>query len=110
VRTSAEPRHRFCCRTIELVIPSHRTDLPRCCGSTSASSTAKRPGIARSPKRRLNPDTDGVWIRLRGETDITTYEQLLAELATVDLDGMHVGHVDLSGLAFCDERSMCATF
>jgi anti-anti-sigma regulatory factor len=55
-------------------------------------------------------DTDGVWIRLRGETDITTYEQLLAELATVDLDGMHVGHIDLSGLAFCDERSMCATF
>jgi anti-anti-sigma factor len=52
-------------------------------------------------------DTDGVWIRLRGETDITTYEQLLAGLATVDLDGMHVGHIDLSGLAFCDVRSLC---
>jgi anti-anti-sigma factor len=63
------------------------------------------------PQPRLDiettTDTDGVWIRLRGETDITTYEQLLAGLATVDLDGMHVVHVDLSSLEFCDVRSMC---
>ncbi|HET6752358.1 MAG TPA: STAS domain-containing protein [Jiangellaceae bacterium] len=52
-------------------------------------------------------DTDGVWIRLRGETDMSTHEQLLAGLAAADLDGMHVVHVDLSGLAFCDVRSMC---
>jgi anti-anti-sigma factor len=52
-------------------------------------------------------NTDGVWIRLRGETDITTHEQLLAGLAAVHLDGTRVVHVDLSGLAFCDVRSLC---
>jgi anti-anti-sigma factor len=52
-------------------------------------------------------DAGGVWIGLRGETDITTHEQLLAGLAAVDLSGMQVVHVDLSGLAFCDVRSLC---
>jgi anti-anti-sigma factor len=52
-------------------------------------------------------NADAVWTHIRGETDITTYEQLLAGLATVDLDGMHVVHVDLSGLEFCDVRSLC---
>ena len=51
--------------------------------------------------------TDGVWIRLRGETDITTHERLLAGLAAAHLDGTRVVHVDLSGLAFCDVRSLC---
>lgn len=52
-------------------------------------------------------DTDGVWIRLRGETDITTHRQLLAGLAAVDIDGKKVVNLDLSSLAFCDVRSLC---
>ena len=52
-------------------------------------------------------DADGAWIRLRGEADITTYEQLVAGLAAVHVDGRQVVHVDLSGLEFCDARSLC---
>lgn len=38
---------------------------------------------------------------------MSTHEQLVAALAAVDLDGIQVLHVDLSGLEFCDVRSMC---
>jgi hypothetical protein len=42
---------------------------------------------------------DGVWIHIRGETDLSPHEQLVAALAAVDLDGMQVmqpvPHTDL---------------
>ena len=42
---------------------------------------------------------DGVWIHIRGETDLAPHEQLVAALAAVDLDGMQVvqpvPHTDL---------------
>jgi anti-anti-sigma factor len=75
--------------------------------SFPAIHDAKRPRGVPGLDIETTTDTDGVWVRLRGETDITTYEQLLAGLAAVHLDGMHVVHVDLSGLEFCDVRSLC---
>jgi ABC-type transporter Mla MlaB component len=38
---------------------------------------------------------------------MSTHEQLVAGLAAVHLDGAKVIHVDLSGLEFCDVRSLC---
>lgn len=52
-------------RTIELVIPTQRIDLAPRSALMSASITAKRHGTARSPRRRLNPDTSGIRRRSR---------------------------------------------
>jgi anti-anti-sigma factor len=72
-----------------------------------SSRSEQRPPARGGLDIETTTNADGVWVHIRGETDMSTYEQLVAGLAAVHLDGAKVIHVDLSGLEFCDVRSLC---